>query len=64
MGNFQTVGILAIMLSAVLFYQRNRSRGEVNGECRGSKLKIRGPIWFILMMVGLFLILIDSYIPS
>jgi len=51
-------GILAIIIGLVLFLFGSRSRGEM-------KIKLgwfKGPIWFLLIIFGLFLIVLDSII--
>jgi hypothetical protein len=58
MGVAYTTGILSIMLGVILFFLKSRSRGEM--EIKAGIFK--GPIWFLLMIFGLFLMLLDPYI--
>jgi hypothetical protein len=58
MGIAYSTGILSVMLGLILFFLKSRSRGEM--EIRLGKFK--GPIWFLLMIFGLFLMLLDPYI--
>jgi hypothetical protein len=51
-------GLLFIFTGLVLWYLGSRSRGEMDIEI-GS---FRGPIWFLLVIFGLFLIVLDAAI--
>jgi len=59
MGVLTEAGILAILIGLVLFVLRSRSRGEMSIRLGWFK----GPIWFLLIVLGLFLIVLDSIVP-
>jgi hypothetical protein len=58
MGPIGGAGLLSIFIGLVLWYLGSRSRGEMDIEI-GS---FRGPIWFLLVIFGLFLIVLDATI--
>jgi len=58
MGIAYSTGILSIMLGLILFFLKSRSRGEMKIDIG----RFRGPIWFLLIIFGLFLMLLDPYI--
>jgi len=58
MGVAYTTGILSIMLGLFLFFLKSRSRGEMEIDVG----KFKGPIWFLFVIFGLFLMLLDPYI--
>ncbi len=63
MGNLVTLGIITILMGFFLMYRGNRSRGEMGGQHGSSKAIFKGPIWFLLIVLGVFLIAIDPYVP-
>jgi hypothetical protein len=56
MGYLTTVGLLSTLLGFVFYLLGSRSRGEM--ETRIGWFK--GPIWFLLIIFGLFLMVLDS----
>jgi hypothetical protein len=49
-------GVLSIFLGLILWYFGGRSRGEMDIEIGTFK----GPVWFLLIVFGLFLIILDA----
>jgi hypothetical protein len=49
-------GILAVIIGFFLLFFGNRSRGEMRIRLGFFK----GPIWFLLIMFGLFVMILDS----
>jgi hypothetical protein len=58
MGVLTEAGILAIVIGIVLFVLGSRSRGEMSIRLGWFK----GPIWFLLIIFGFFLIVLDSIV--
>jgi hypothetical protein len=56
MGYASTVGILSILIGFLLYLIGSRSRGEMETKIGWFK----GPVWFLLIVFGLFLMLLDS----
>jgi hypothetical protein len=63
MGYLSTVGILTFLMGVVLFITGNRSKGQMSGEYGRGKGAFKGPVWFLLMVLGIFLIVLDPFIP-
>lgn len=57
MGFANTTGLLSIMLGLLLYFLNSRSRGEMSIKIG----KFKGPVWFLLIIFGLFLMLADSF---
>jgi vacuolar-type H+-ATPase subunit I/STV1 len=62
MGNFVTLGVITILMGFFLMFKGNRSRGQMSGEYGRAKGAFKGPIWFLLIVIGVFLIAIDPFI--
>jgi len=60
MGYISSVGIISILLGFVIYILKSRSRGEMDIEIG----RFRGPIWFLLIIFGLFLMLLDSLVSK
>lgn len=56
MGLIGGAGVLAILLGLILWYFGSRSTGEMDIEIGSFK----GPVWFLLIIFGLFLIVLDA----
>jgi len=56
MGYLTTVGLFSILIGLVLFFIGSRSRGEMSLRIGWFK----GPIGFLLIVLGLFLMILDS----
>jgi hypothetical protein len=63
MGNFVTIGIITILMGFFLMYSNNRSRGQMSGGYGRATGAFKGPVWFLLIVLGVFLIAIDPFIP-
>ncbi len=63
MGSLAIVGIMTILMGAVVMFMGNRSRGQMSGEYGRSRGTFRGPVWFLLMVIGVFILVLDYYIP-
>ena len=60
MGTLTTVGLFSILIGFILYFLRSRSRGEMDLEIG----KFKGPVWFLLIVLGLFLMILDSLSPT
>lgn len=58
MSAISVAGILAILLGLIFWYFGSRSRGEMEIELG----KFKGPIGFLFIIFGLFLIVLDAVI--
>jgi len=56
-GYLSSVGLLSILLGFIFYLLGSRSRGEMDTEIGWFK----GPIWFLLIIFGLFLMFLDSF---
>ena len=59
MGYASTVGLLSILIGFLFYLIGSRSRGEMETRIGW----FRGPIWFLFIIFGLFLMLLDSVVP-
>lgn len=57
MGFAATTGLLSITIGMLLFFLNSRSRGQMNIKIGSFK----GPVWFLLIIFGLFIMLADSF---
>lgn len=60
MGYLSSVGLLSIMLGLLVLFLQNR--GEIRREMEIEVGKFSAPVWFLLMIFGLFIMLIDSFL--
>ena len=56
MGYLSTVGLFSVMFGLLIMFIGRRSKGEIVVEIG----KFRGPVWFLLLMFGFFLMFLDS----
>jgi vacuolar-type H+-ATPase subunit I/STV1 len=59
MGYLSTVGLISILIGFLVMILRARYRGEM--QIRIGFFK--GPVWFLLIVFGLFLMILDSILP-
>jgi len=58
MSAVSLAGVLAIIIGMVVWYHGTKSTGEMEIEIG----KFKGPVWFLLVIFGLFLIVVDQMI--
>ena len=63
MGNFVTLGVIVVIIGLSLMIKGNRSRGGMGGSYGRAKGTVVGPVWFLLIVLGVFLIALDPFIP-
>ena len=56
MSAVSLAGVLAIIIGLVVWYHGTKSTGEMEIEIG----RFKGPVWFLLVIFGLFLIVIDQ----
>lgn len=59
MGLLSGIGLLAILIGFVLWYFGSRERGEMDIDLGFFK----GPVYFLLIVLGLFLMIADVGLP-
>jgi len=57
------LGILSFPAGAVLLFMRNRSKGQMVGKNGRAKGTVIGPVWFMLMVFGIFLMALSQLFP-
>jgi hypothetical protein len=60
MGSIGVIGLFSIILGLILLIRRIRSRGEMDIEIG----RFKGPVWFLLIIFGFFLLMLDAILPG
>jgi hypothetical protein len=63
MGYLSNLGIMIFLVGLAMMIMGRRSRGEMSGSYGKAKGVFKGPIWFLFMVIGFFLIAIDPFVP-
>jgi len=56
MSQLSLVGLISILLGLLVYYQKTKSRGEMDTKMG----RFKGPVWFLLIIFGLILMTLDS----